>query len=129
MSANSRIKAQFQVQKIPEDYKTFETQYVMVKGRDGTMQMEQKQVASTGGYLFSMPNGSQIRLETLEQIKQFKLDTKPQLIDITTGEEVNEAGVPLSIANLVHGAVQEAMLPKPVAGDGGVESSIAALEE
>lgn len=126
--SNSRIKAQFQVQPIEKSYETFETQYSMEKAADGTKQMVQKQVASKGGYLFTMPNGSQIRLETLEQIKHFKLDTKPQLIDITTGEEVNEAGVPLSIANLVQGAVAEAMLPRPVAGDGGVESTIEALE-
>lgn len=128
MSANTRIKAQFQVQPIPDSYETFETRFKMKKGQDGTMRMESEQVASKGGYLFSMPNGSQIRLESLDQVKHFNLDTKPKLIDITTGEEVNEAGVPLSIANLVHGAVQEAMLPKPVAGDGGVESTIEALE-
>lgn len=128
MSNNSRIKAQFAVQKIGKDYETFETRYKMVKKEDGTKEMVQEKVASTGGYLFTMPNGSQIRLETLDQIKHFGLDTKPTLIDITTGEEVNEQGVPLSIANLVQGAVEEALLPKPVAGDGGVESSIEALE-
>jgi hypothetical protein len=129
MSNNSRIKAQFQVQKIGDDYETFSTEYVMEKGKDGTKTMVQKQVPSKGGYLFTMSNGSQIRLETLDQIKHFGLDTKPTLIDITTGEEVNEQGIPLSIANLVQGAVTEAMLPRPVAGDGGVESSIEALEK
>ena len=128
MSTNTRIKASYQVQKIGNEYETFENRFSMKKGQDGTYRMEMESVATHGGYLFTMPNGSQIRLETLDQIKQFKLDTKPQLIDITTGEEVNEAGVPLSIANLVQGAVQEAMLPRPVAGDGGVESSIEALE-
>lgn len=128
MTANSRIKAQFSVQPIPKDYETFEQVYVMEKDKDGTKRMVAKQVASKGGYLFTMPNGSQIRLETLDQIKHFGLDTKPTLIDITTGEEVNEQGVPLSIANLVTGAVTEALLPKPVAGDSGVESSIEALE-
>ena len=129
MSNNSRIKAQFQVQPIGKDYETFETHYVMEKQKDGTKVMVQKQVASKGGYLFTMANGSQIRLESLEQIKHFNLATTPKLVDITTGEEVNEQGVPLSIANLVHGAVTEAMLPRPVAGDGGVEDSINALEK
>lgn len=129
MVANTRIQAQYQVQPISKDYETFENRFEMKKGQDGTMRMEAVKVATKGGYLFSMPNGSQIRLESLDQIAHFGLNTSPKLVDITTGEEVNEQGIPLSIANLVHGAVQEAMLPKPVAGDGGVESSIAALEE
>lgn len=128
MSANSRIKAQFQVQKIGDDYTTFATEYEMVKQKDGTMRMEPKQVPSKGGYLFTMSNGSQIRLESEDQIKHFGLDTKPKLVDITTGEEVNEQGVPLSIANLVSGAVAEAVLPRPVAGDSSVEELLEATE-
>lgn len=128
MSASSRIKAQFSVQPVAKDYETFETVYEMVKQEDGTKRMEAKQVPSTGGYLFTMPNGSSIRLASKEQIKHFGLDTKPTLVDITTGEEVNEQGVPLSIANLVQGAVAEALLPRPVAGDGGVgEQSVESL--
>jgi hypothetical protein len=128
MSANTRIKAEFQVQKIGKDYQTTATEYEMVKQKDGTMRMEQKQVPSTGGYLFTMSNGSQIRLETLDQLKHFNLDVKPRLVDITTGEEVNEHGVPLSIANLVQGAVAEAVLPRPVAGDSSVEEMLDATE-
>lgn len=128
MSANSRIKAQFDVQPIPEDYKTVATEYQMVKQKDGTLRMEPKQVVSNGGYLFTMSNGSQIRLDSLDQIQHFKLDTKPKLIDVMTGEEVNELGVPLSIANLVQGAATEAVLPKPVAGDSSVEELLAATE-
>lgn len=118
---NSRIKAQFAVQPIPKDYETVATHYKMVKQHDGTVRMEQVQVPSKGGHLFTMANGSQIRLESLDQIKHFNLDTKPVLIDIQTGEEVNEQGIPLSVANLVQGAVAEAVLPRPVAGDSSVE--------
>jgi hypothetical protein len=100
----------------------------MVKQHDGTVRMEQEQVPSKGGHLFTMANGSQIRLESLDQIKHFKLDTKPVLIDITTGEEVNEQGIPLSVANLVQGAVTEATLPRPVAGDSSVEELLAETE-
>lgn len=128
MSANSRIKAQFDVQPIPKDYKTEAVEYQMVKQKDGTLRMEPKKVASTGGYLFTMSNGSQIRLESLDQIQHFKLDTKPKLVDIMTGEEVNEHGVPLSIANLVSGAATEAVLPRPVAGDSSVEELLDATE-
>lgn len=128
MSNNSRIKAQFAVQKIGKDYETTATEYEMIKQKDGTVRMEQKQVPSKGGHLFTMANGSQIRLETLDQIKHFGLATTPTLIDITTGEEVNEHGIPLSIANLVQGAVAEAVLPRPVAGDSSVEELLEATE-
>lgn len=128
MSNNSRIKAQFAVQPIPKNYETTAVHYKMVKQHDGTVRMEQEQVPSKGGHLFTMANGSQIRLETLDQIKHFNLDTKPVLIDITTGEEVNEQGIPLSVANLVQGAVAEAVLPRPVAGDSSVEELLAETE-
>ena len=128
MSNNSRIKAQFAVQPIPKSYETTAVHYKMVKQHDGTVRMEQEQVPSKGGHLFTMANGSQIRLESLDQIKHFKLDTKPVLIDITTGEEVNEQGIPLSVANLVQGAVTEATLPRPVAGDSSVEELLAETE-
>lgn len=128
MSNNSRIKAQFAVQPIPKNYETTAVHYKMVKQHDGTVRMEQEQVPSKGGHLFTMANGSQIRLESLDQIKHFKLDTKPVLIDITTGEEVNEHGIPLSVANLVQGAVAEAVLPRPVAGDSSVEELLAETE-
>lgn len=126
MSANTRIRAQFAVQKIGKDYETTSTIYKMVKQEDGTKRMEREEVPSKGGHLFTMANGSQIRLESIDQIKHFNLATKPTLIDITTGEEVNEHGVPLSIANLVQGAVAEAVLPRPVAADSS-ESSVEEL--
>lgn len=117
-----------------------------------------------GGYFYSFPNGNSITLDkpptkgaatalvedlsnlnegdevpmdkrvAKTQLEMFGLTDRPKLVDLMTGEEVDERGVPLSLSQYVVGAVAPADMPlefrgKPDVGSNGVESSLAALEE
>ena len=115
-----RIVAQYQVKAMPKDYTTTETKYSIVqeymkddegkferdeegrKIKKGPIQVVSEQVESKGGLLFTFPGGHSIRLTSPEQLKQFGLNENPRLVDLDTGEEVNEHGVPLSLANYVN---------------------------
>lgn len=99
----SNIVAQYVPKVIPKSYKTTEMHYNIVKNKDGTSRLEAKEVESTGGLLFQFPRGHSIRLSTAEQIEHFGLSRNPRLVDLTTGEEVDQNGVPLSIKDVVRG--------------------------
>ncbi len=58
-------------------------------------------VESRGGIMFTFPSGASIRLATQNQLDLFGLTTEPKLIDTATGEEVDERGVPKSLAQYV----------------------------
>lgn len=115
-----KIVAAYMPKVVPKTYKTTETHckivrhYVLdengepeldpdtgkkIKAGPNTLEMYQKE--STGGILFKMPRGHSIRLTTPEQIKQFRLTDKPFLVDLDSGEQVDESGVPVSLAHLI----------------------------
>ena len=117
-----------------------------------------------GGYFYSFPNGNSITLDkpatkgaaqslvedlsnlsegdevpmdkrvAKSQLEMFGLTDRPKLVDLMSGEEVDERGVPLSLSQYVVGAVAPADMPlefrgKVHTGNDGVDSSIDALEE
>lgn len=118
-----KIQAMYMPQVVPKHYKTTETHVKIirhwVKDEDGefvldettgkkikagpnTLELYEKE--STGGILFKFPRGHSIRLTTPEQIKQFRLTDTPKLVDMDSGEEVNEQGVPIALAGIIKGA-------------------------
>lgn len=102
------IRSEYEVRKLPDDYTTFETAYEFVddekqpKDRYGNARkrMVSKQREVKGGWLFIVRGkpGHSFRLATLDQVEALKLSIKPRMIDTSTGEEVNEHGIPLHIA-------------------------------
>lgn len=109
------IQPQFVPTAMPKTYETTEMRYRMVteylqddegefvrdengrKIKKGPSRMEAYEHTSKGGVLFTMPNGNSVRLTTPEQIQQFKVATKPRLIDLDSGEEVDEQGRPVAL--------------------------------
>jgi hypothetical protein len=71
------------------------------KIKAGPNTLEFEQVKSFGGIMFTFPRGHSIRLSSPEQLKQFKLTEQPKLVDLDLGEEVNAAGVPVSVLAIV----------------------------
>lgn len=72
-----------------------------IKAGPNTLEYEDRE--SMGGILFKMPRGHSIRLTSPEQIKQFRLTDKPFLVDLDSGEQVDESGTPISLAGLIKG--------------------------
>ena len=119
----ARIVAAYMPKALPKTFETTETHvkivrhYVMeedAKGKEvfahdengrkikaGPNTLEFVQVPSTGGIMFTFPRGHSIRLTSPEQLKQFGLTEQPKLVDLDLGEEVNAAGVPLSMLAIV----------------------------
>lgn len=113
------IQPQFIPTAMPKGYTTIETRARMVQHyqkddegkfeRDesgkkiklGAAKMIIEEVETTGGVLFTMPRGHSVRLTSPEQIKTFKVATKPRLVDLDTGEECDEQGRPLSLVAFV----------------------------
>ena len=116
-----------------------------------------------GGLFYSMPNGSSIMLDkpiesgeavramedisdledgteipmskalAKNQLEHFGLTEKPRLVNMMTGEEVDERGVPVALAEHVQGGFVPNDLPaefsgKVKIGNSGVNDSIEALE-
>lgn len=81
--------------------------------------LEVEDVVSTGGILFTMPRGHSVRLTTKEQLDFFKVSTKPRLVDLDTGEEVNEEGIPLSLQEFVKSGAMNS------SGDFGTDEALA----
>lgn len=96
-----RIVPQYTPRAMPKTHVSIEDRYSIKKNKDGTKELVKEEVESKGGVMFTFPAGHSIRLATIEQIEQFRLTTKPRLVDIDTGEEVNELGVPVSLAQFV----------------------------
>lgn len=119
----ARIVSAYMPKALPKDFKTTEMHvkivrhYVMTedaKGKEvfdvdengrkikaGPNTLEFIEKESTGGIMFTFPRGHSIRLTDPAQLKQFKLTDRPKLVDLDLGEEVNEAGVPLSMLAIV----------------------------
>ena len=138
-----KIQAMYMPTVVPKHYKTTETWVKIVrhwvKDEDGELVLDETtgkkikagpntleiyQKESTGGILFKFPRGHSIRLTTPEQIKQFRLTDQPKLVDMDSGEEVNEQGVPVSLAGVIAGAnnVSGGDFGNPeLAADNGVE--------
>lgn len=116
-----RIAAAFMPKALP---KTFETEEVHAKivqnyikdedEKDGFARDEHgkkikagpatvvfETVKSFGGVMFTFPRGHSIRLTTIDQIKQWGLSTKPRLVDMDSGSEVNEKGIPVNMQHLL----------------------------
>ena len=118
-----KIQAMYMPSVVPKHYKTTEThvkivrhwvkdeegEFVLdettgkkIKAGPNTLEIYEKE--STGGILFKFPRGHSIRLTSPDQIKQFRLTDTPKLVDMDSGEEVNEQGVPVSLAGVISGA-------------------------
>lgn len=119
----ARIVAAYMPKALPKTFETEETHvkivrhYVMEEDSKGKMvpsldengrkikagpnTLEFVQVPSNGGIMFTFPRGHSIRLSSPEQLKQFKLTEQPKLVDLDLGEEVNAAGVPVSMLAIV----------------------------
>lgn len=108
------FRAEYEVRKLPDDFITKEMRYNFVDDEKATpdrfgrkrQKMVSELVESTGGWLFIVKGkpGHSIRLTSLDQIEAMKLSTTPRRIDEQTGEEVDERGVPISVAHLVNGS-------------------------
>jgi len=135
----------YEVRILPEDYVTHRLEYAFEddpkqrKDRYGNprQKMVTKQVEERGGVLIIVRGkpGHSIRLTSLDQALDLKLidtDTfnrltehkdgllamRPRLIDTGTGEEVNEQGIPLNIANeLANGTTMPSGAPRNARGN------------
>ncbi len=119
------MRMDYEVRILPDSYVTHETQYAFEedpkqkKDRYGNprTKMVSKQVEVRGGILIVVRGkpGHSIRLSSLDQALDLKLidqdkynelighkdgllAMRPRLVDLNTGEEVNEQGIPLNIA-------------------------------
>lgn len=107
------FRAEYEVRELPKDFVTKEMKYTFVDDEKATpdrfgrkrQKMVSELVDSHGGWLFIVKGkpGHSIRLTSLEQIEAMKLAVVPRRIDEQTGEEVDERGVPISVAHLVNG--------------------------
>lgn len=107
------MRAEFEVRKLPDSFVTFENKYSFVDDEKAQpdrfgrkrQKMVTEKVESHGGYLFVIRGkpGHSIRLTTLDQIEAMKLSVHPRIIDDQTGEQVDERGIPLSVAHIVNG--------------------------
>ena len=88
------------------------------KVKRGPARLVMKTIESKGGIMFTMPAGHSVRIASPAQMELFKLTEKPKLIDSQSGEEVNEHGIPLSLAAYVANAA----LSAPSADTGFVEA-------
>lgn len=86
---------------VKDDEGKFERDETGKKIKLGPAKIIKETVPSTGGILFTMPRGHSVRLTTKEQIEQFKVATKPCLVDLDTGEECDESGKPLSLVAFI----------------------------
>jgi len=105
------IRVEYEVRKLKETFVTKEKHYEFVDddkappdrfGRK-RQKMIETEVESHGGYLYIIRGkpGHTVRLTSLEQIRQFNLDTSPRMIDANTGEEVDEHGVPKIVRSML----------------------------
>lgn len=101
------IRAEYEIRKLPDSYVTKETHYGFEDipgsrkdrfGREMQRRVE-KEVEVRGGWLLIVRGkpGHSIRLQSEEQATALKVALKPRLVDSTTGEEVNEKGIPLTV--------------------------------
>lgn len=88
-------------QYVKDDEGKFERDEGGKKIKAGPAQMIKETVESKGGILFTMPRGHSVRLTSREQIEQFKVATKPKLVDLDSGEECDETGRPLSLVAFI----------------------------
>ena len=105
------IRVEYEVRKLPDTFVTKEMEYSFEidekapRGRFGEQRqkMVSKEVEVRGEYLFIIRGkpGHTIRLTSLDQLKQFGLDTSPKMIDANTGEEVDEHGVPKIVRKML----------------------------
>lgn len=120
------IIAQYMPKPLSKDFETYETHCRMVQDyvidpetnkperdlatgqriKKGPARMERDdKVVSKGGVMFTFPNGNSVRMATQSQLDLFGLTMQPKLIDTATGEEVDERGVPKSLAAYVQDAI------------------------
>lgn len=118
------IIAQYMPKPLPKDHVSLETHCKMVQDyvkddegkyerddngkriKKGPARMERDdKVESRGGVMFTLPNGNSVRMATQSQLDLFGLTMQPKLIDTATGEEVDEHGVPKSLAAYVQDAI------------------------
>jgi hypothetical protein len=107
------MRAEFEVRELPQSFVTKEKRYSFVEDETATpdrwgrkrQKMITEDVDSRGGWLFVIRGkpGHSIRLTSLEQVEAMKLSIRPRMIDDQTGEEVDERGIPLSVAHIVNG--------------------------
>lgn len=160
----SRIAAQYSVTEISNDVVRKEVVHESVRDANGKHVGFKPVVREKkGGYFYKFPNGNSITLDkpadgpaakmmddlsnlsegdevpmgkriSKNQLEVFGLTSSPRLVDMTTGEEVDERGVPLSLAQHVSGVVVPSDMPlefqgNPKASGEGIDASIAALED
>ena len=115
------IIPEYMVKAVPKDFVTYETRCKMVQDyvideetkkplRDEHGQRVKKgparmvredDVESRGGLMYTFPNGNSVRMASQNQLDLFGLSNTPKLIDDKTGEEVDERGVPVALAELI----------------------------
>lgn len=140
------IRMDFEVTKLPESYVTLQTEYVFEddpkQRKDRYGNARQKMVPKTtelrGGWLIKVRGkpGHSIRVNSLEQALALKLidadayarmqdggEIRPRLIDDSTGEEVNEQGIPIRIARELEEGTQ---MPKEASRNahGGIDTDV-----
>lgn len=118
----ARIVAQYMPKALPKTFETVENHVKIVQhfvkdedaedgfARDengrrikaGPNTLEFHEVKSAGGIMFTFPRGHSIRLTDPAQLKQFRLSEQPRLVDLDLGEEVNEAGMPISLLSVIN---------------------------
>ena len=144
------MRMDYEVRLLDDSFKREITHYAFEDVPNGRLnrwgekpkRMVEKKVIETGGVLIVVRGkpGHSIRLDSLEQALDFKLidletyeqlkrDPKgllamrPRLVDLSTGEEVNENGVPVNIAReLEHGTTMPKNASKHARGN--VETDI-----
>lgn len=140
------MRMDYEVRKLPDSYVTEEIEYAFEDVPNGRanrwgekpQRMVPKKKEVRGGWLVVVRGkpGHSIRIQSLEQALDLKLidhdeyvrmsnlgELRPRLIDTTTGERVNEQGIPLHIADELANGTH---MPKGAARTpmGGVETDI-----
>lgn len=110
---------------LKDDEGEFERDENGKKIKKGPITMVKEDVKTYGGTMVTMPRGHSVRLTSLDQalalhlIPQELFDAlggskgdvtklRAKLVDLDSGEEVNEQGVPVSLAQYVNGGGEEA---------------------
>lgn len=109
------MRAEYEVRKLPDSFVTHANKYGFVEDENGRknrygerpqrITIEENGLEVRGGWIILVRGkpGHSIRITSLDQARQHKLkvignEIVPRFIDSQTGEEVNEEGIPLTVA-------------------------------
>lgn len=95
----SDVKPAFLVRKISGPFKREKIVYSKEEiGGKIVNKKEKKVEVIKEGYMVFHPRGHSLFVDSLERLRELKLDGDPQLVDMNSGDVVGNLGIPLSMA-------------------------------